>query len=346
MSKIIFQNNDPIELKRKRKMNSMNTKKQRTNAEKLEDFGFLEASGCGGNPDSLESSLKHVCNKLTKKLTPEQVTNIDNKIERINFNISNKQKKIDELHKKEILTLNTEKNRLREEIDSIESGKSKFKHELNYDPITWSVQAFVCLILFFYIIIFYISATYSAFYSNPLEEIQQSSSGFSSEQLSTVLMSIFNPNALKLAKKDKVSFFFVILSPAIFLGLGLLVHIFLKKKQYKILSCILTGTFIFDSVLSYNICKNLYDFKYLIKLTNTEWNWINALRTSEFYTIIIFGFVAYVIWGVLYYYVMEAINQPSLIEMGASRLTPRSCTLIFYLIQICYGRLVLLHSMY
>jgi len=34
------------------------------------------------------------------------------------------------------------------------------------------------------------------------------------------------------------------------------------------------------------------------------------------------------------------------IEMGASRLTPRSCTLIFYLIQICYGRLVLLHSMY
>ena len=34
------------------------------------------------------------------------------------------------------------------------------------------------------------------------------------------------------------------------------------------------------------------------------------------------------------------------IEKGASRLTPRFCTLIFYLIQICYGRLVLLHSMY
>jgi len=33
-------------------------------------------------------------------------------------------------------------------------------------------------------------------------------------------------------------------------------------------------------------------------------------------------------------------------DMGASRLTPRFCTLIFYLIQICYGRLVLLHSMY
>jgi len=33
-------------------------------------------------------------------------------------------------------------------------------------------------------------------------------------------------------------------------------------------------------------------------------------------------------------------------QMGASRLTPRSCTLIFSLIQICYGRLVLLHSMY
>ena len=33
-------------------------------------------------------------------------------------------------------------------------------------------------------------------------------------------------------------------------------------------------------------------------------------------------------------------------KLGASRLTPRSCTLIFYLIQICYGRLVLLHSMY
>jgi len=34
------------------------------------------------------------------------------------------------------------------------------------------------------------------------------------------------------------------------------------------------------------------------------------------------------------------------IEKGASRLTPRSCTLIFSLIQICYGCLVLLHSMY
>jgi len=301
-------------------MNSMNIKKKRTIGEKLEDFGFIEASNSGGNPDSLESSLKHVCNKLTKKLTPEQITNIDNKVERISFNISNKQKKIDELNKKEILSLNTEKNRLLEEIESIESGKSKFKHELNYDPITWSIQAFVCVILFFYIVIFYISATYSAFYSNPLEEIQQSGSGFSSEQLSTVLKSIFNPNALKLAKKDTVSFLFVILSPAIFICLGLLVHISLQRKQYKILTSILAGTFIFDSVLSYNICKNLYEFKYLIKLTNTEWNWINAIRTSEFYTIILFGFVAYVVWGVLFYFVMEAINQPSLIEIRKNKI--------------------------
>jgi ATP-dependent exoDNAse (exonuclease V) alpha subunit len=42
----------------------------------------------------------------------------------------------------------------------------------------------------------------------------------------------------------------------------------------------------------------------------------------------------------------HVISKKDLFEKGASRLTPRSCNLIFSLIQICYGCLVLLHSMY
>jgi hypothetical protein len=143
-----------------------------------------------------------------------------------------------------------------------------------------------------YLMVFYISASYSAFFKN--------------FETSSLNAAIFDADALGQAWRDGwLEFVFVLTIPFAFMGLGYLIHMFRKEKalgNLKIASLIVV-TFIFDAILAYQIEKKIYDFEKT--LDSPPFDLAIAIQQVPFWGIIFAGFVVYIIWGLVFDFVMK-----------------------------------------
>ncbi|WP_299311424.1 ABC transporter permease [uncultured Aquimarina sp.] len=143
-----------------------------------------------------------------------------------------------------------------------------------------------------YLFVFYISASYSAFFKS-----------FENDSLSAA---IFDANAFSKAISDGLlEAIFVGTLPFVFMGLGYLIHMFQNNKSK--LSIIKIGalfllTFVFDVILAYLIERKifLYDAVLGDKFTPEI-----AIKSVNFWGIIFAGFVVYIIWGLVFDFVMR-----------------------------------------
>lgn len=144
-----------------------------------------------------------------------------------------------------------------------------------------------------YLLVFYISASYSAFF----KEFDNSS----------LTAAIFDADALNNSfKASWLEGLLVITIPFVFMGLGYVIHMMQKgkglKNTFRIVALYAT-TFLFDGLLAYQIEKKIYDFN---KTVGSEpYNLRVALEEAEFWMIIFAGFVVYVIWGLVFDFVMK-----------------------------------------
>lgn len=143
-----------------------------------------------------------------------------------------------------------------------------------------------------YLIVFYISASYSAFFKN-----------FETDSLSAA---IFDANAFSKALQDGwLEAVFVGTIPFVFMGLGYLIHMFQKEKNriaYFKLGALFLLTFIFDVILAYLIEKKIFEFDRILGQTFTP---EEAVTSVNFWGIIFAGFVVYIIWGLVFDFVMK-----------------------------------------
>lgn len=143
-----------------------------------------------------------------------------------------------------------------------------------------------------YLFVFYISASYSAFFKD-----------FETDSLSAA---IFDANALKLALTHGwLEAIFIITIPFVFMGLGYLIHMFQKTKKvmsYVKLAALLLLTFMFDVILAYLIEKKIFDFDRVLGQTFSP---TEAIESVNFWGIIFAGFVVYLIWGLVFDFVMK-----------------------------------------
>ncbi|PTX58814.1 hypothetical protein C8N46_112122 [Kordia periserrulae] len=143
-----------------------------------------------------------------------------------------------------------------------------------------------------YLFVFYISASYSAFFKD-----------FDNNSVSAA---IFDSNALGKAISDGLlEAIFVGTIPFVFMGLGYLIHMFQKEKtkiSYVKLGALLLLTFLFDVILAYLIEKKIFDFERLI---GESFSPAIALKSINFWGIIFAGFVVYLIWGLVFDFVMK-----------------------------------------
>jgi len=158
-----------------------------------------------------------------------------------------------------------------------------------------TILAFLTIYLF----IFYSSASYSAFF----KEFSLNSIG--------VADSIFDAQALSKSFNDGVSELVLILTiPFVFIGLGYLIHKFQEQKswtKYLKIFFLIVVTFIFDSILAYEITEKIYN----IKAENSfeempPYTIAMAFQSVNFWLIIFAGFLVYLIWGFVFDFVMEA----------------------------------------
>ncbi|KIQ22397.1 hypothetical protein RT99_09470 [Flavobacterium sp. MEB061] len=159
------------------------------------------------------------------------------------------------------------------------------------------IGLFLLLPITLYLLVFYISASYSAFFKE-----------FADDSLTAA---IFDADALNNSfKASWLEGVLVVTIPFVFMGLGYVIHMVQKTKGYKNIIrmiALFTTTFLFDGLLAYIIEKKIYEFN---KTPDSDPYDLNiALGESEFWMIIFAGFVVYIIWGLVFDFVMKEFEN-------------------------------------
>lgn len=209
-----------------------------------------------------------------------------------------KRKTVKDIIEEGIKSLENKISTFKNEIADVKHNPEKYVEDVDKKPKAQFYLGLIVLIpITFYLLVFYISASYSAFFKT-----------FDTEQLTNA---IFDANALTKAIADGwLEGVFVATIPFAFMGLGYLVHMFQKHKNwlsYVKIATLFIVTFIFDSILAYQIEKKIYDIEKT--LNSPDFNVKIAFTKAEFWGIIFAGFVVYIIWGLVFDFIMKEYDN-------------------------------------
>ena len=160
-----------------------------------------------------------------------------------------KRKTVRAIVEESISALEQKISKYRNEITDVKQNPEKYVEDADKKPKAQFYLGLIVLIpITFYLLVFYISASYSAFFKV-----------FDTNQLTNA---IFDANALTKAIEDGwLECIFVSTIPFAFMGLGYLIHMFQKHKNwisYIKIGTLFIVTFIFDAILAYQIEKKIY----------------------------------------------------------------------------------------
>jgi hypothetical protein len=189
--------------------------------------------------------------------------------------------------------LNDKIDKIKFEIVDVRVNPQKYIDDGRGGSAQFYIGLGLLLPITLYLLVFYISASYSAFFKE-----------FSNDSLTAA---IFDADALTNAfNASWLEGLLVITIPFVFMGLGYVIHMMQKgnglKNNLRMISLYIT-TFLFDGLLAYQIEKKIYEFNKT--LTSEPYNLKVALVEAEFWMIIFAGFVVYIIWGLVFDFVMK-----------------------------------------
>ncbi len=271
--------------------------------EKVIDYnneGFETSKSCQGREHTLRTSLEAIYQKFEN----------DSKIDLANQE-QLKQPYTNELKGKSTALLNKEeeKESLEDEITSFEDKIEKLHQDtinVRRNPLDYgldvdkrSTAKFWIGLLFLlplsaYILIFYISTSYSAFFRLFDPSI-------------SLFQGMFYPKALSQAYNESfLELGFILFIPFVFFALGYLIHMFQANKGFintlKIIALFII-TFLFDAILAYLIDEKLYNLNKTYD--SQDFNIVIAFQSVSFWLIIFAGFVSYIVWGLVFDFVMK-----------------------------------------
>lgn len=262
--------------------------------------GFGDSKDSMGHPSSfaagladLYESYKEKCREadreqhLLKQPMVEEQNSLLTEIERKETFL--------ELKKEEAKNLDEQVQRIESNIAEVKINPAKFGVKADKRPkAQFYIGLSVLLPITAYLVVFYMSASYSAFFKE-----------FSTDALTAA---IFDAQTYSKALKDGVmELIFVCTIPFAFMGLGYLIHMFQKSKAtFKIIGLFLI-TFLFDAILAYQIEKKVYDFNRT--LNSPDFNIEYAFQSVAFWGIIFAGFVVYIIWGLVFDFIMKEYDN-------------------------------------
>ncbi|MET1258121.1 hypothetical protein ABV409_02210 [Flagellimonas sp. DF-77] len=262
--------------------------------------GYETSKSCQGREHTLKTSLETIYQKFEndskidianqERLKQPYTTELKGKTTALLNKNEEKEK-----HENEIKEYEKEIAKLRQ--DTINVRRNPMDYGLNIDKRStakfWIGLSFI-LPLTAYILIFYFSTSYSAFFRtfNPSDGLFQG---------------MFYPKALSQAYEDGLlELGFVLFIPFVFFALGYLIHMFQTKKGFvnilKIAALFII-TFLFDAILAYLIDEKLYNLNKTFQ--SSKFNIPIALQSVGFWLIIFAGFVSYMVWGLVFDFVMK-----------------------------------------
>ena len=270
------------------------------------DFGKQRAEEMGGSPQIVLPMLHELFMLIKRQVEHDEQTQAERRAEL--------QSKID-LQQAELDGYNQELSNLKKELEFEESKIERNKAEvvaIRQDPsrvlkekgspvASFIIGLVIILFLTVYLFVFYSSASYSAFFKD-----------FNPGKIG-VANAIFDAQAIGgAAREGAMAAVLICTIPAVFLGLGYLIHRFSNDSSskpianYAKIGALILVTFAFDSILAYDILEKIYDVQSQNSFTKMPpYSPSLAFRDIRFWTIIFSGFVVYIIWGFVFNFVMQ-----------------------------------------
>ncbi|MDR1983910.1 MAG: hypothetical protein LBQ28_03695 [Prevotellaceae bacterium] len=281
--------------------NTVNNQNQIT----VQAWGAKQAGRVDAHPDALLPCLQSVLIYTEQKIR-EDVEEQERRKDEIRQEISGLEAKnndVDTNIKSEVEKLKHEEGKI-EKLQSEISDIRMHPQQITKDSFTkasFYIGAVIISFLTIYLFVFYSSAAYSAFFKN-----------FTPED--GVIQAIFDAEAFFKAWNDGFAELILILTiPAVFLGLGFLIHKFQEQKnwgKYLKIAGLVVVTFAFDFILAYEITKKLYNIEAQGAFEDMPPMTISyAFQQVNFWLIIFAGFVVYLIWGFVFSFVMDEYEK-------------------------------------
>ena len=275
--------------------------------ETYNQYGFRVAGLSEGNPHTLFPCLQSVCWGIRK----EQETDATLQQE-LQTKLTTKKAELETERKNKEEEYNASKEKQKEIKDEIQSQKNKLadledsRYRRNRDAWIVLLTTSVLLIPFtVYFFIFYSSVAYSAFFKEFNINMLGDSGDFKLSQ------AIFDAAAIPNAWTDGWGeLLFILFMPIIFLAFGFVLNRWERENgwlRYIKIPSLIFVAFVFDSLLSYAICKKIYNLDSMMSLADRpEYNISLAAHDPDFWVIIFLGFISYLIWGIVFGYFMKA----------------------------------------
>ena len=190
---------------------------------------------------------------------------------------------------------------IRKEIDDIKKNPKIVLGD-SFAKISLWIGLVIIALLTVYLFVFYSSASYSAFFKDFTPDDNK------------ITQAIFDAQAVGKAWADGfMELIFILAIPAVFLGLGFLIHKFSEEKglgkYFKIFSLVVV-TFIFDFIIAYAIVKEIHEIKRGGSFeVIQEMSISGAFQEVNFWIIIFAGFVVYIIWGLVFSFTMNEYEK-------------------------------------
>ena len=293
----------------------------RKDGETYNQYGFRVAGLSEGNPHTLVPCLQSVSWGIRKE--QEADAELQQELQK---KLSAKKLELETDRKNKEDELEACKEKQKDIAGEIQSQKDKLadledsRYKRNRDAWITLVITIVLLIPFtVYFFIFYSSVAYSAFF----KEFDISSLDIGGDfKLS---QAIFDAAAFPNAWNDGWGeLLFILFMPIIFLAFGFVLNRWERESgwlKYIKIPLLIVVAFIFDSLLSFEICEKIYNLNSMMSLDSLPAYSIPlAVHDPRFWVIIFLGFISYLIWGFVFSYFVKAWENLDLNQIRKTEL--------------------------
>lgn len=275
----------------------------------LEDWGFEQAGRCNGHIEQFNNCLNliyrgHVVDdkfdvevqRQRKAKVQEQIEatkqNIYEKIEDINREIITQTGLSEKISENNIPAKQKLIADFKDDISEIQISSKEKTLNTGFSPIKAWGSSIITLFLTIYLILFYASASHSAFFREIAAELQNANAG----NIGSLLNSIFNPSAI-FAYSDYT--IIIYLFSAVIFAFGWVGHHFFHKDKFwnKFTGAVVIAiSLALDALIAYKIDSNMILIKQLNGIETNDAFYMH----SNFWMVLILGFGAYLGWTLLF----------------------------------------------
>ncbi len=268
---------------------------KRDRVKSFKDFGFKRASQNLGECFSLKNHLSWIKDGhiVDESFNQNEADLLKKQAENNIFSKNQEKDKLEGERKAafEVVKPSIEQKikELNDEIRQIKIDQVNKTIQTGYEPIKFILYSFLVSTLSIYLILFYASTIYAAFFRNASGLIATAGN-----DITLYLDSIFDVKGIFSASPILL---IVYLGAFLFFAIGLIPHN-IEGKNKKITILISTSiAFIADAMLAYKIDSGIHNLKALAGIADNNWFF---LKSINFYLVLLFGFCAYLVWGFMF----------------------------------------------